>query len=260
MRLEVKTDRKLDELWSIAESGLAIAKHNIAARKDAWYSRHEPYNVRLSESDLIIAVLSPRGKIDINHASQGILANLLTGLNYDPDRIPLMVDALLDWRDEDDLVRLNGAEAPEYQQKGFLNYPANQFFKSVDELDNVIGFSEYDVNCLAPYLTTFSKTGEVQVDLASPELRTILGLSTPDIGVRPQYRRSTLAGQVFEVEVKVSYSKHTDLVLGEIFMYTGIPEDPVWTYTQSRKIISNTEIQQYDISSSCRYSENHVNE
>jgi len=53
-----------------------------------------------------------------------------------------LIDALLDWMDEDDIARPFGAEAEYYRSRGFAVVPANGPPMTIGELENVIGFED----------------------------------------------------------------------------------------------------------------------
>jgi len=53
-----------------------------------------------------------------------------------------LVNAIIDWRDEDDLVGLEGAEKEEYKEAGLSYQPPNKPFKSIEELQMVLGMNE----------------------------------------------------------------------------------------------------------------------
>ena len=54
------------------------------------------------------------GKININRVSDETLRRVFTNLGIDPARRDVLVDSIMDWRDADDLHRVNGAETDYY--------------------------------------------------------------------------------------------------------------------------------------------------
>ncbi len=83
------------------------------------------YQVRVSDES---------GKININQADEIILRQTFTNLDFDPDFGDALADAILDWRDPDDLERLNGVESDYYLAQD-IPYPAkNGPFDVIDEL------------------------------------------------------------------------------------------------------------------------------
>ena len=66
----------------------------------------------------------------------------MTYAPVDEDQQTRLVNAILDWRDEDDLVHIEGAEKKEYQDAGLNYQPQNKPFQSIEELQLVLGMNE----------------------------------------------------------------------------------------------------------------------
>ena len=67
-----------------------------------------------------------------------------------------LVDAIADFRDKDDLKRLNGAEDSAYSAAGREYGPKNSRFETVDELRRVLGVTPDMYARLAPLVTVYS--------------------------------------------------------------------------------------------------------
>jgi len=80
---------------------------------------------------------SESGLIDINKASDKVLASMFDSLGLDQDLRNHLVDSILDWRDGDDVPRLLAPEIKRLSQnvpgKAAL-YPRNADFPNVEEL------------------------------------------------------------------------------------------------------------------------------
>ena len=235
--IETKTQNKLTQIWLDAESGLSIAKFNIASRQNPWVPRDQPYVAQVDGQDVAIHIKSPRGKIDINAASPGLMAQLFAGLGYEPDIAAQMADQIADWRDADDLVHLNGAESDDYELVGLDYGPANEAFTSLGQLKYVLSISSAGYDCISPFLTMFSQSASLEPAYAGPAMRQVLGLPEPVPGAEIGYRRSSLAGQVFEISADVTYSENTKARLTEIIRYTGIASDPVWIHKRVKTFV-----------------------
>jgi general secretion pathway protein K len=74
------------------------------------------------------------GKINLNGADRNVLMMMLNGLELDEDEKETIVDSILDWRDSDDLHRLNGAESDYYQSLENPYECKNADFDSIEEL------------------------------------------------------------------------------------------------------------------------------
>jgi type II secretory pathway component PulK len=80
-------------------------------------------------------------RIDLNHADAEMLDALLRRLRIEEPVRDSMVDALLDWRDSDDIARPHGAERAWYAARGRL-VPRNGAFADVREITRVRGFEK----------------------------------------------------------------------------------------------------------------------
>ena len=80
-------------------------------------------------------------RIDINHADAEMLGAALRQIGVQASKIDSMVDALLDWRDVDDVPRPLGAERAWYVLHGRF-VPRDGPFEDVRELARVRGFED----------------------------------------------------------------------------------------------------------------------
>lgn len=94
-------------------------------------------------SGTYIAWQDGAGLLNIGRSTEIELGGLLRALGVSEQRVGRLVDALLDYVDDDNLSRLNGAEAAEYSAAG-LPPPRNAPLLLPSELDRVIGWRELD--------------------------------------------------------------------------------------------------------------------
>ncbi|HFQ81181.1 MAG TPA: hypothetical protein ENK33_07405 [Desulfobacterales bacterium] len=85
---------------------------------DKFYQGYK-YALFLPTGRITYYVSNESGKIDLNHASRGLMRLFITyelGLEPGADdiRIDTILDSIADWRDSDDMHRLNGAENEYY--------------------------------------------------------------------------------------------------------------------------------------------------
>ncbi len=85
---------------------------------------------------------SNAGKIDINAASDQLLASVFDSIGVNQELRNRLVDSILDWRDDDDIPHLYGAESGDYRRPsmspGILqSIPRNGSFETIDELLSV---------------------------------------------------------------------------------------------------------------------------
>ncbi|MEW6219838.1 MAG: hypothetical protein AB1634_09940 [Thermodesulfobacteriota bacterium] len=74
-----------------------------------------PYTEPLTTGEVTYRVINETGKIDLNRVPQRLLELFLEFHGLAPEQIDTVVDSLYDWRDPDNLHRLNGAEQDYYE-------------------------------------------------------------------------------------------------------------------------------------------------
>jgi general secretion pathway protein K len=151
-----------------AEAGISYAVLNLlaprtqdpanpqidaAGQPNAWEPNGSSHPWIFAAVPLQISVQNESSRIDLNMADAGLLASLLRVLDVPDDAAAALADRIVDWRDPDDLVSLNGAEDPEYAAEGFPYGAKDAPFGSVEELRQVLGITAELYQRLAPELT-----------------------------------------------------------------------------------------------------------
>ena len=135
------------------------------------------YEIEIDGVMLAVSATDERGKVDINAADELTIANLFTGHGMELEDAELLAAAVMDWRDEDELERVNGAEEDAYLAAGLELGPANRPFMMTEELLQVIGM-EYELyRLLEPGITVFSRAAEPDPAFAPVEAL----MALPDI-------------------------------------------------------------------------------
>jgi general secretion pathway protein K len=78
------------------------------------------------------------GLLSLNYMNNILSTRLLEQLGHTGHNARTFLDSLKDWKDEDDLKHLNGAESY-YYQKEKLPVPRNNFLQSLQEVTNIKG-------------------------------------------------------------------------------------------------------------------------
>jgi general secretion pathway protein K len=91
-------------------------------------------------------------------------------LGVGSDETARLVDAIADWKDEDDLRRLNGAERDDYRRAGLPWVPRNGPFEAVEELRLVVGMTPALYARALPLVTIYSQNARVNPATASAEV------------------------------------------------------------------------------------------
>jgi general secretion pathway protein K len=127
--------------------------------------------LRFDGQDLELALYNEASRIDLNSATREELAALIELAQgeegFDTLQRDTVADAILDWRDEDDLTMLNGAEDGDYEAAGYPYGARDDRFESVQELRQVLGMTQGLYRRLAPSLSVDNDTGRVDERYAS---------------------------------------------------------------------------------------------
>ncbi|GAP67136.1 type II secretion system protein K [Mizugakiibacter sediminis] len=156
--VQARYQRDHAEARYAAEAGLARAvaalRENDPARR--WIPDGRPYTFRFEEAEVRVEVTDESGKLDLNAADAPALRRLFAAAGADPARAEALADAVLDWRDADDLVRAHGAEAEAYRRAHLPYGPRNGPFVTLDELRRVLGMDAELYRRVSPALTLWS--------------------------------------------------------------------------------------------------------
>lgn len=129
---------------------------------------------------LEIKVIDERGKLDINSADEPTLYNLFVNNGIEPSEAELLAAAVLDWRDTDEVERVNGAELEAYEAAGLPVGPANRPFIMTDELLQVLGMNYGLYQLIEPGVTVYSRAGMPDLAFAPVEALMAVPDITPD--------------------------------------------------------------------------------
>ncbi len=89
-----------------------------------------------------VTISDESGKLPINHNNVQVWNLLFEEMGIDLSEAEILTDSLIDWMDQDDLKRLNGAEKDDYELEGHEYNPPNEILKDFDELRLIEGFDE----------------------------------------------------------------------------------------------------------------------
>jgi len=165
------------EALAVAESGVALAEFMLLNPdpNKRWRADGSIYQIDMDNAALRIRLLSETGKININLIELGLLQNIMlhapNGSNAQlPSATINRAAAIVDWRDSDDLMNINGAEKKQYQEAGLTVQPSNKPLQTLEELQQVSGMDEATLKWLEPLVTVYSDAPQVDLQLASKEV------------------------------------------------------------------------------------------
>jgi len=189
------------EMKFLAEGGIQrgiqeilYMKQNIQLAQvegsDLWKTDGTPYRGRLGEGDYAVRITDESGKIDINtlnDTSGIILKTILKNLGVQDENTDIIVDSILDWKDADDLVRLNGTESDYYMSLPNSYKAKNALFDTPEELLLVKGvtyeifFGSGGKKGLVDFITINSNMNVINVNAAPKEALMAVPGITPEI-------------------------------------------------------------------------------
>lgn len=162
-----------------AEAGLNIAVLSLRDPNDEtrMIADGRLYAQYLDGVLLEVRATDERGKLDINTTDEITMANMFVGNGLELEQAEVLAAAVMDWRDTDELERVNGAEAEAYEAAGLAVGPGNRPFIMTEELLQVLGMPYELYRQIEPGLTVFSGSGTPHPAFAPLQAL----LSMPDI-------------------------------------------------------------------------------
>lgn len=164
------------QAMAVAESGLAVAELMLMNpdQRQRWRTDGSIYQIDYALDKVRIRLLSETGKVDLNSADQTLLQGLMAYAPVEDKLQAKLAGAILDWRDEDDLIHIEGAEKKEYKDAGLSYQPRNKPFQSVEELQLVLGIDEQVFKWLENRVTVYSGQSTVDLTQAAKEVLQVL--------------------------------------------------------------------------------------
>jgi general secretion pathway protein K len=154
---------------ALADAGVYRGLYELAKPTSdgaRWNADGRTHSFGLDEGEISLVMRDETGKIDLNTANDALLKGLLLSAGLDEERANQVLDAILDWRDDDELVRPQGAERDQYEAMGLPYIPANAPFQAVAELQNVIGVTPDLYRKLEGALTVYSRQAGINSTIA----------------------------------------------------------------------------------------------
>jgi general secretion pathway protein K len=216
MRTEVniaKNYKEETQLYAMAEGGVQRAIAELIYKQDPrvqqkrnknleeippeqreWVTDGRPYSLPFEQGTCEVRITSEAGKVNINMVAEATLRKIIGQLGLEGEARDVVVDSILDWRDPDDLYRVNGAENDYYRSLKEPYDCKNGNLDSIEELLLVRGITpdlfygkketkkaEEGVKSegigLRDIFSIYSSGGQIDINSApSPVLRVVLGI------------------------------------------------------------------------------------
>jgi general secretion pathway protein K len=143
------------------------------AEPTEWRVNTENPELVLGNGKAQVFIGNESGKVDVNTADAPLLSVLLNGFPLEKADKDVIIDSILDWRDKDDLVRLNGAENNYYRSLPEPYDCRNGKFSSIEELLLVRGVTEALFRGGLETMVTLYSEASSQVADAEPRVGSI---------------------------------------------------------------------------------------
>ena len=182
------SQKKAFRATQLAEMGIAIGVNPVVKKTDQNLLNQSVFQ----DESFSVKIKGEGGKFNINALVQQAktdpgdgrqqLEIVLAALGVDDDKTrSLMIDNLINWVDEDDVTDgdSDAYEEQQYEAEGFLNYPFNRPFYSLDEMLLVKGLNV--LPGVAPHWRdtfTIYSGGRLDVNEASAECLAIASLDS----------------------------------------------------------------------------------
>jgi len=94
----------------------APGEQTAQTEEEGWSADGRPRDLRFDGGVVTVRVFDEAGKLDVNKATRDDLVRLFVALGVKGAERDMVIDSILDWRDENNFHRLNGAEDDYYEQ------------------------------------------------------------------------------------------------------------------------------------------------
>jgi general secretion pathway protein K len=148
---------------------------------EAWKADGRVHDWTDAGAQVALVAVDENARIDLNGASEALLRSLFVRQGgLDEAAAAALVDAMADWRDEDELRRPNGAEAADYRAANSKYVPSNRRFETVGEVSRVLGMTPAVYARIAGLVTVLTNQQGINPHTASREVLLALPNATPE--------------------------------------------------------------------------------
>lgn len=237
--LQSKAEIERARADSAAEAGAQLAIQNLIGASPAmrWSFDGRPRAFSFGGAEVTIRLIDQRGKLPLVALEEKQVRKLFELLKVPADRIDIVTDSYLDWTDDDDEVRPNGAELEYYAARHI--HPQNSAPQSFEELELIRGFDPALVARIRDVATLHFGNGSFDSTHANPIAVAVLssgaGNSPEEIEAEREAQGqrvaidlndTNLAGRTVEVAVDAATRGGGRAHLSEVIELTGNRDRP----------------------------------
>jgi general secretion pathway protein K len=178
---------------ALTSASLELTAYQLLLADEKSRPAQGSFRFKLDNAEAAVTYASEAARVDLNHASKELLGGLFEVLGVEPKAAGELADRIVGWRTESKSGAA-GSNAPSNAAPGKsgdegalylaagLNYgPRGAPFAHVNELSLVLGATPAIVERVLPFVTVFSKSADVDVLLAPPEVIAALPGMTPEV-------------------------------------------------------------------------------
>jgi general secretion pathway protein K len=167
---------------ALSSASLELAAYQMLSADDKDRPAQGSFHFRMDDADVSVTFTSEAARIDLNKAPKNMLAGFFEVLGANQKIAGEIADRIDGWRTQ---PKSDAADASDegalYLAAGLTYAPRQAPFAHVNELSLVLGIPPALVERALPYVTVYSKSADVDVLLAAPEVIASLSGMTPDV-------------------------------------------------------------------------------
>ncbi|MGA7676541.1 MAG: hypothetical protein WCA78_16025 [Rhizomicrobium sp.] len=183
------------QLNAALDAGIATISHDLSDEgQQNGVKLDAPKTIQVGTVSVSISVRPEIAKVDINQAGPQLIEQLLRASGLERAYSQRIASEIADWRDRDSKVRPHGAEASDYlaAERGYV--PPKHDFEAVSELALLLHGNGDLVACLAPDITIFTRSGDVDLATASARVRQAVTVITPSSSIQSSLISDSIVG------------------------------------------------------------------
>jgi general secretion pathway protein K len=165
---------------ALVSAGLELTAYQLLLADEKARPVQGSFRFRMDDAEAFVTFTSEAARVDLNKASKEMLGNLFEVLGAEQKAAEEVAARIDGWRAPPKAGAANDEEAL-YLASGLAYSPRQAPFAHVNELSLVLGVSPAMIERVLPYVTVFSKSADVDVLLAPPEVVAALPGMTPEV-------------------------------------------------------------------------------
>jgi general secretion pathway protein K len=164
---------------ALVSASLELTAYQLLLTDEKSRPAQGSFRFRLDNAEALVTFISETARVDLNAAPKEILASLFEVLGAEQQAAAQVAERIVGWRTPPKDNAANDEEAL-YLASGLIYSPRQAPFSHVNELSLVSGVSPALVERALPYVTVFSRSADVDVLIAPPEVIAALPGMTPE--------------------------------------------------------------------------------